>query len=68
MSLLFLSETKKRKETLEPKEVPSQEKAKFAKVYEVSKRRRKILIEEPEEEDTADITIGQFVKGKLLLF
>ena len=40
------------------------EKTNFTKVYGASKRRKKILIEEPEEEDTEDVPIGQFVKGK----
>jgi len=36
------------------------------KVYEASKRRRKILIEESEEEETGNDPISQLVKGKLL--
>ena len=63
---LFL-EAKRKKETLSPETKLSQEEAKFAKVYKASKSRRKILIEEPEEEEeTEDVTIGQFIKGKLL--
>ncbi|KAH7859709.1 hypothetical protein Vadar_004593 [Vaccinium darrowii] len=58
-------EAKKRKETLVPEQKLSQEEAKFAKAYKASKQKRKILIEEPEEEEEIeDITIGQFVKER----
>lgn len=56
--LLFLSTVEKRKGISGQEQEPSNEEAKFARVYEASKRRRKILIEEPEEGETEDVLIG----------
>jgi hypothetical protein len=48
------------------KQALSHDATKFDEVYEASKRRRKILIEESEEEETRTDPISQLVKGKLL--
>ena len=49
-----------------PKEKFGQKDTTLAEAYEASKRRRKILLEEPEEEEIENVTINQFEKGKLL--